>query len=549
MIALIVVALGAVAAAVGTGVLTARSTRQPRVYFVAWTIAMFGLAVGLGAATLGYLAGYSAPIFRAMELGAQLITPMSLCVALVEIAGRRLGARFAMRLVVSGVAIIALVVLGTDPISPDAIFTTNWPDPSIYYQIAPLAVLGFLALFTTATSLGALAIAMTRSSRGQLPRSEKAAALNLAAAAFFVVLPGLAWLAHKSVGIAPPLPDKDIFAACCLLAVGLIWYAARIAGDRDLSQARDVEGSNARADGDWDDDSMGSDRRGSAQRGYETGEFDEYGSSDRVGAGHRRRFDQSDSEIRYPELAALAAGPAELPDDHGPYSEPGSFPHTGQFDDYYLDQRHLVRENDDQKAQLFGQITIYTLVEGRVEDFDRLTEWVVAQVRSSEPDTLVYIVHAVPTAPQQRILYEVYRDRAAHEEHLRRRYVMTYQAEQRPFVLATNVIELGLQQAKVSPLPSFSAISDILSESGIDLTGIARSSQAQQATKPRYAPPHEDQHYDRQPAYDEQPSYGQQPKYDSRHEYDRQPRYEAQPEYEAPYQGWAEIRGEDSRYR
>ena len=72
----------------------------------------------------------------------------------------------------------------------------------------------------------------------------------------------------------------------------------------------------------------------------------------------------------------------------------------------------------------------------------------------------------------QRILYEVYRDRAAYEEHMQRPYVVRYEHERRPFVLATNVIEVGLQQAKVSPFPS---INDILSESGVDLTGVTRS--------------------------------------------------------------------------
>lgn len=525
MIALIVVALGAVAAAVGTGVLAARSTRRPRVYFVAWTIALFGLAVGLGATTLGYLAGYGAMIFRAMELGAQMIAPLSLCIALVETVGRGLGARFTMRLVVSGIAVIALVVLGTDPINPGVAFSTTWPDPSSYYQIAPLAVLGFIALFTTATVLIAAPVVLIRSSREQLPRAEKASALYLAAAAFFVVLPGLAWLTKKSLGIEPPLPDKDIFAACCVLAVGLTWYAARIAGDRDLSQAGLEAAASRPQDGPWDDDGR--------RYVYETGEFDGYGSVDRAGGSHRggpdyrpdkdyRRvnFAEPDSEIRYPGLAALAAGPAEQADDlsrHGRAEYLGEPEPHGEADGHHLDKRRGKHPDDDPQAQLFGQITIYTLLEGRVEDFDRLTEWVVAQVRSKEPDTLVYIVHAVPTAPLQRILYEVYRNRAAHEEHSRRRYVMTYQAEQRSFVLATNVIELGLQQAKVSPLPSISAISDILSESGIDLTGVTRSSQTQ---------------YDRQ--YDRQPRH--------------QPQPQPQPEYEAPYQGWAGIRGEDSRY-
>ena len=60
----------------------------------------------------------------------------------------------------------------------------------------------------------------------------------------------------------------------------------------------------------------------------------------------------------------------------------------------------------------------------------------------------------------QRILYEVYRDRAAHAEHCEA-YVLRFEVDQRPYVLATNVIELGLQQAKVSPLPTPAVISDI----------------------------------------------------------------------------------------
>jgi quinol monooxygenase YgiN len=91
---------------------------------------------------------------------------------------------------------------------------------------------------------------------------------------------------------------------------------------------------------------------------------------------------------------------------------------------------------------------------------------VVRQVRTQEPDTLVFIVHAVPSAPMQRILYEVYRDRSAYEEHKRQPYVIAFEADRRPLVLATNIIELGLQQAKVSPLPS---VSDLLSDTGYDL--------------------------------------------------------------------------------
>jgi len=141
----------------------------------------------------------------------------------------------------------------------------------------------------------------------------------------------------------------------------------------------------------------------------------------------------------------------------------------------------------------------------------------------------------------QRILYEVYRDRSAYNEHLSRSYVMTYEAEQRPLVMAANVIELGLQQAKVSPLPSMSAISDILSESGIDLTGITRSSHSGGGSRSRG--------YHRSPSGQAE-DYRQElpPEYGRRDAPDEfgDPQHESQ--YDRPYSGWADIRGEDSRY-
>ncbi len=89
-----------------------------------------------------------------------------------------------------------------------------------------------------------------------------------------------------------------------------------------------------------------------------------------------------------------------------------------------------------------------------MDAFDGLTEGVVELVRTREPATLVYIVHAVPSAPMQRILYEVYRDRDAYEEHRRQPYIAKFEADRRPYVIATNVIELGLQRAKISPIPA-----------------------------------------------------------------------------------------------
>jgi len=105
-------------------------------------------------------------------------------------------------------------------------------------------------------------------------------------------------------------------------------------------------------------------------------------------------------------------------------------------------------------ARPYGRIQIFTLLDDRVADFDRLAEEMAERVSAGEPDTLVYVIHLVPNAPMQRIIYEVYRDRAAFDSHESQPYVQRFAAERRSLVLATNVIELRLKYAKVAPLPA-----------------------------------------------------------------------------------------------
>ena len=100
--------------------------------------------------------------------------------------------------------------------------------------------------------------------------------------------------------------------------------------------------------------------------------------------------------------------------------------------------------------RLYGRIAIYTLLDAGADEFDRLADQVVDQVRAGEPDTLAYVVHGVPSAPLQRILYQLYTDRAAYDRHQERPYVAEFESRRRLLVLATNVIELGVRQAKVA---------------------------------------------------------------------------------------------------
>ena len=102
----------------------------------------------------------------------------------------------------------------------------------------------------------------------------------------------------------------------------------------------------------------------------------------------------------------------------------------------------------------YGRILIFTLLDDRTADFDRLAEQTAEEVRTGEPDTLVYVIHLVPNAPLQRIFYEIYRDQGAFDSHESQPYIKRFVADRRSLVLATNVIELTLKYAKVAPLPN-----------------------------------------------------------------------------------------------
>jgi quinol monooxygenase YgiN len=100
----------------------------------------------------------------------------------------------------------------------------------------------------------------------------------------------------------------------------------------------------------------------------------------------------------------------------------------------------------------FGRLSIYTLLDDKTEEFDRLAEEAAEGVRTSEPDTLVYVIHVVPKAPMQRIIYEIYRNRSAFESHERQPHIQRFERARESCVVATNIIDLRLRYAKVAAL-------------------------------------------------------------------------------------------------
>jgi quinol monooxygenase YgiN len=502
--------VGALIAAAGTGVLAARCLRAPNGALVAWTVAIFGLTVALGAQALGFQIGFGPIAFRAMEIGAQVVAPLALVLGLSELSGRSIISRFAARLLLTALGIVALVIFVSDPLS-SALFSKAWPAATVYYQIVPNKLLEYvLAPAVAIVAVAAMVSAAVRPGRDAAWRDAVPPAVSAGLAALLLAVPGIVTL----VGVNVPL--SSLFVPLCILAAAGTWFAGTQVGRLSLQVL------HADADADSTDDGWGSRHSWAGAGGPETGDFDPVAADDEFGiyrsnGSHRQRedldyhgADYTGQQAAYPgqdgyrgspgyenEAGHLDDGPlyrdeAGHPGQAG-YGDGAGYPDPGggEFANeagpldrpLYRDEAGYPGEarsrgesgypaaggpanGRTEQENLFGQIAIYTLLEDRVEDFDRLTRRVVKQVRAQEPDTLVYIVHAVPSAPMQRILYEVYRDRAAYEAHKQQPYVISFEHERRPFVLATNIIELGLQQAKVSPLPS---VSDLLSDTGFDL--------------------------------------------------------------------------------
>jgi quinol monooxygenase YgiN len=72
---------------------------------------------------------------------------------------------------------------------------------------------------------------------------------------------------------------------------------------------------------------------------------------------------------------------------------------------------------------VFGLVVRFNLKAGTGEQFDALTRDVVAVIREAEPGTLIYACRAVEDKADARSFYELYRDRAAFDDHERAEHV------------------------------------------------------------------------------------------------------------------------------
>jgi quinol monooxygenase YgiN len=429
-------------ALVGTGVLLSRATALRRPHLFAWALTQFGLCAALGATAVGLLAGFGQPLFRTMEIGGALIAPLWVAMGVVELATRPFPAKFAARLIVVSYTIVAVVILALDPLRGD--FSTTLPKLDDHYEWLPQAMIAGAHLIAVATLVICAAVTALQA------RDMKRAEPNVLVPVALIALAGVL-IVSGTRGYLPAA--GGVFAVGA--AAALIWFGAM----RTIPVRSDDE------DYEYDDYEAGYDV------GYDDrprGEYVEFGEEARP--RHRRGAGEPPAE-RVAGAAPLSApvppgphGMAGPPGMQGPLGPPGSpgppgpyggavppGPPAGRGQPYaepFQQQQPVAAELP---PGAYGQITVYTLLDGREGAFDRLSRDTVRAAQQNEPGTLIYACHEVVGAPTQRIFYQLFRDQAAFQEHQRQPYVRQFLADSRSHVIATNVIELRLDTAKVTP--------------------------------------------------------------------------------------------------
>jgi quinol monooxygenase YgiN len=488
---------GVLVAAVATGMLAGRCVRQPRIDLIVWTAATLVLTIALVAQSMGFASGFGPVTFRAVQLFALLLAPLWLAWGLVELVVANEAARFGMRLVSSALTVVASVILATDPLTAQP-FSKSWPLASSHFQPISLYAMDVVQVVAVVAVLVSAAMAAARAGRD--PRWR---------AAMTAVAPvGLAVL--MTVALRLSLSARAAYPLLSMLAAALVWFGvsrvaeppwrtARRDGVRDgrrdgVRNGRGRDRSGDRPDDDyWPDDTYGPADVPDGQyatyglRDGRPGPGRPRGAGDMPGAAPAARSANGRDQGRrvnpgpQPAMAERqdryrgsgpgrpgGPGPDERPSGTQALRTPGGLGGLGTEAPLagaalagaalagaeFAPQASAGGSPAATPARPYGRILIFTLLDDRVADFDRLAEQTAEEIRTGEPDTLVYVIHLVPNAPMQRIFYEIYRDRAAFESHESQPYMQRFVAERRSCVLATNVIELRLKYAKVAPLPN-----------------------------------------------------------------------------------------------
>ncbi|MEU4572453.1 putative quinol monooxygenase [Nonomuraea sp. ATR24] len=470
---------GAILAGVASGALVSRLREEPEGWLIAWTVSAAALCLALGVAGFGHLMGFGTVTFKLVQITGSLLAPLWLAIGLIQLLAEKTPPKFLGWLFGIAYTFVALVIMVVDPLVSDEM-GKSLPDASAHWALIPSSLLTGVHAIAALIMLAAVVVAALRWRNGDEYDTDNLHATVIIAPS------GLALM-----GAMQFLSNGFFIIVLLLVAAAAIWYCvlrplAPYEDDDEDDELAAAESRRAeRAAGHRDDRPVAGHRQepvgrreapepiAEPVRPRKSGLGDlvaEYRATDDVDYAARMSPPSdpgpSTGYIMNGERADYAMpAPSERPDPTMPST--GSMPAAGAaFSGAELFSPRTGPQSVPQPVvqpapqtgrlspSIYGMLTVFTLMDGSGAAFDRLAEQTVEAVRRGEPDTLVYACHSVKSAPLQRIVYELYRDEVAYRDHQRQPHIERFIADRQSMVLATNIIELNVNAAKVVPLPT-----------------------------------------------------------------------------------------------
>ncbi|MBX6381726.1 MAG: hypothetical protein IRZ07_01940 [Microbispora sp.] len=504
---------GAVLAGITTGVLVGRVRYEPAGWLIAWSIATGALALSLATIAVGHLIGFGPVTFRVYQITGSLLAPLALTIGVIQLLAEKPGARFAGWLLGAALTVVGTVIMALDPVLAD--FGKTLPDGPAHWDLWPEWLLrGVHVLVVLLLVICLIKAVLAWRDGDDYDVDNMNASVVLAPAGMAISgalefgLPGLivvVVLAASAGGVwyavARPLAPYDDEAEDDE-APEEAWQGRRGGRADGRAEARVPSAPSGPPRGapggrpgmPGAAGAAGAPRRsglGDLVAEYRAGEqseaarmrsrdgrppADDFGgpatgqllAADQYGQPRQREYGMpaaspAEHDRAMPATGAFYPG-AEIPDPadlaasfgvgFGGRSRPPMSRQGGGQGDRQAARPAGQGGTVKPAPGLYGLLTVFTLLDGSGEAFDRLAEETVEAVQRNEPDTLLFVCHAVKSAPLQRIVYELYRDEVGYSEHQRQPHMERFATERVKYVLAANVIELSVNAAKVVPLPT-----------------------------------------------------------------------------------------------